>query len=640
MAQSTSAHSRTLVFPAFGLLFCLVLLLLSSGVFAQTVRPKLVTIGAPRTVRLAGQLRLQPQLAVADRIVVQFSSTPAPAGVVSVQGKVSGRVGRGLGLGMYTVELPEGTDVVSAARDMRGRRGVLLAEPDILTYPALVPNDTEYAKQFHLPQIKAPLAWDITTGKADVVIAVIDSGLYLAHPDVAGKIWTNTDEIAGNRIDDDHNGFIDDVRGWDFYDNNNDPNPSPNGIDEDYNGTPDEQVNHGTLVAGTAAAIGNDAYGCAGVCWGGKIMPLQVFPDDGGTAVSNVVEAINYAVANGADVINLSIGGGYTELFTAPITAAYNAGVVVVTAGGNEGSALTDSPSTWASPVCNDGSNVQTDNHLIGVGAVDRFDRLASFSNFDASTTKHYIDIVAPGEAIYGIAAYFPSIPGFNSYYQTNSGTSFSAPIISGLVGLLVGMYPSATPAEIIEIVRNAGDNIDSLNPGYAGKMGGGRINCAAALGVAMPPATVQDLAAADTSGDDGGSITVTWRKSPDDGGGSGKVTGYMLFRREGATGTFVKLATLAKGTEIYTDAGVTDGTQYYYKVRTTDGTLTSDTAIVGPATSSNDAPPAQVAGLVAYDRPADSGKAIVIGWSSYTAPADFARYSIYRSSADFASTG
>lgn len=640
MPQAVNSHCRTLVTPTFGLLFCLALLFVSDLAFAQTPRPKLVTIGTPQAVRVSGQLRLRPQLAVADRLVVQFSSTPSPAGVVSVQGRVSGRVGRGLGHGMYLLELPAGTDIVAASRDLRGRPGVLLAEPDIMTYPAIVPNDPQYSSQFHLPQIKAPAGWDVTTGSADVVIAIIDSGLYLAHPDVAGKIWTNPGEIPGNRRDDDNNGFIDDVHGWDFYDNNNDPNPSPNGKDDDGNGEPDDQVNHGTLVAGTAAAIGNDGYGCAGVCWGGKIMPLQVFPDDGSTAVSNVISAINYAVANGADVINLSIGGSYTPLFTAPIAAAYNAGVVVVTAGGNEGSALNDSPTSWQSPVCNDGPNVGTDNHAIGVGAVDRFDRLASFSNFDTSTTKHFIDIVAPGEAIYGIAAYFPSIPGFNSYYQSNSGTSFSAPIISGLVGLLIGRYPTATPAEIIDMVRNAGDNIDSLNPGYVGKMGGGRINCGRALGVDMPPAAAQDLAAADTAGDDGGSITITWRKSPDDGSGSGKVTGYMLFRRETASSTFSRLATLPKGTETYVDAGAVDGADYYYKLRTTDGTLTSDTGIVGPVNSRNDAPPAQVAGLVAYDRPNDEGGAIVLGWNAYTAPADFAHYSIYRSSADFASTG
>ena len=639
----SASRRRTLAWPAFGLLFCVLVLWAPLASDAAPLREKLVTLGPPRVVSAAGKVRVQPRVAVADRIVVELSAPLRGVGKVSLSGKTEGTYGRHLGRNMYVMDLPAGTDVVAAAAAMRGRPGVLAAAPDTLMYPALVPNDPHYSDQYHLPQIQAPLGWGVTTGSPNVVIAIIDSGVYLAHPDLAPNIWTNPGEIAGNGKDDDNNGFVDDVHGWDFYDNNNDPNPSPNGRDDDGNGEADEEVNHGTLVAGTAAAAGNDGYGCAGVAWGCKIMPIQVFPDDGGTPVSNVVAGINYAVANHANVINLSIGGGYTDLFTAPITAAYNAGVVVVCAAGNDGQALTDSESTWESPVCNEGDPLLHNNHLIGVGAVDRYDRKASYSNFDSSHS-HFVDIMAPGDAIYGDAAYFPDFPAFTSYFQTNSGTSFSSPIIAGLVALLISHNPPATPSagyvdDIISLIDSSGDNIDSLNAGYVGKLGGGRINCARALGVPVPPAAAQDLAAADTTGDDGGSITVTWIKSPDDGGGSGKVASYTLFRRTGASGTFAKVAVLAKGTESYVDTAVTDGTDYYYKLRTSDGTLTSDTAIVGPAQSRNDQPPTAVSGMVAYDRPNDTGKAIVITWSAYTAPADFQQFAIYRSTSDFATT-
>lgn len=622
---------RTLAWPAFGLLFCVALLTATVGAHAAPYGYKLVTVGPSRVVTMAGRTQVQPRVAVADRIVVELAAPLKASGKVSISSKVDGIYGRHLGRNMYTVDLPPGTDVVAAAAAMRARPGVIAADPDILTYPALVPNDPHYPDQYHLPQIKAPLGWDITTGSPSVVIAIIDSGVYLAHADLAPQIWTNPSPGQYDPVN-----MPNDVHGWNFVENNNDPNPKPTGIDVDGDGVPDSQAAHGTLVASTAAALGNDNYGCAGVAWGCKIMPLKVFPADAGTPVSTVVAAVNYAVANGAKVINMSIGGGYTDLFTAPITAAYNAGVVVVCAGGNSGVGLTAASSTWESPVCNDGGTGQ--NHLIGVGAVDRNDRRSSYSNFDSSG-GHFIDIMAPGDAIYGDAPYFPALPAFTSYFQTNSGTSFSSPIIAGLVGLLLSQNPTATPADIISLIDNSGDNIDALNPGYAGKLGGGRINCARALGVPVPPGPAQDLAAADTTGDDGGSITVTWRTSSDDGAGSDKVLNYTVFRRTGPTGSFVKRVVLPKGTLAYVDTGVTDLTDYYYMVRTSDGTLTSDTAVVGPVQSRNDNPPPTVASVVAYDRPNDTGKAIVITWAAYTAPADFQKFAIYRSNSDFAST-
>jgi subtilisin family serine protease len=616
------------------------LLFMAPGVWGQTPRHlRTVTVGSPRLVTTAtGQRYFRPNLAVADRVLVRLRPSLQTAGLPLTQRLVKAVDSEPLGHGLYALNLPEGSDVNAAVATLRSQWEVLSVEPDLIVYPARIPNDPLYSQQYHLPQIKAPQAWDVTTGATDIVIAIIDSGVQLTHPDLAAKIWVNPGEIAGNGRDDDNNGFVDDVHGWDFYDNNNNPNPVPNGIDENRDGTPDEQVSHGTLVAGLAAAASNNSIGVAGVSWGARIMALKVFPDDGGTAVSTVINAINYAAANGAHVINLSIGGGYSESFNAPIAAAYNAGCVIISAGGNSGSELTNSRTTWESPVCNDGSDVFTQNHVLGIGAVDRFDRRASYSNFDSSSAN-FIDLTAPGDSLYGPTAYFPLFPRFTQYYGTNTGTSFSAPLISGLAALVLSQNRGAGPGEIYRIIKSAADNIDALNPGFIGKLGAGRANCGRAVGVQAPPAPAQDLAAVDTPGDDGGSITVTWRKSPDDGGGSDKVTSYTVLRRRSGETEPTEIANLPRGTEQYVDSSVTDGVDYYYTVRVSDGTQTSVTEEIGPVRSRNDQPPPLVQGVVAADRENDQGGAIVVRWNAYTPPADFHRFIIYRSTFDFATT-
>lgn len=603
---------------AFGSLLLTIALLAGNNASAQErTLPKLVSVGPMRLMATRQGLRFRPQLAIADRLVVQVDrrgQQPNWAALRTADGPVV--VHRDLGRGSYIVSLPPNSDLLTAARQLRTQPGVRLVEPDCLIYPSLIPNDPKYADQYHLPLIAAPAAWDISTGATSVTIAIIDSGVWTSHPDLKTKI------VSG---------------GYDFYNGTNDPNPKPTGKDVDGDGLPDGEVGHGTLVAGLAAAVTNDNYGTAGVSWGAKILPLKVFPADGGTEVSTVISAINYAITKHVDIINLSMGGGYSPAFTQPLADAYAAGIVVVAAGGNEALEFTDSQSTWESPVCNDGDGVG-DNHVIGVGATDRYDRKTSYSNFDSATAHRFIDIMAPGDALCGPAPYFPAFPAFTSYFQTNSGTSFAAPLISGLCALLKTINPSATPAWIISQVRASGDNIDTLNPGYTGKLGGGRINLARALGVTLPPAAVLDLAAVDTPNDEGGSITLTWRKSPDDGAGSNKVTQYIIFRREG-TGSWVQRATRPAGTESYIDSTTGDGTKYYYKVCTSDGSLATDSAVVGPVESRNDSPPAAVTGLTAADRPGDSGGAIVLHWDAYSAPADFKAFNIYRAAKSFTST-
>jgi subtilisin family serine protease len=498
-----------------------------------------------------------------------------------------------------------------------------------------VPADPRYGEQWHHPLIRSPEAWDVTTGVRSTVIAVVDSGVDLDHPDLAGKIWTNPGEIPNNGKDDDGNGFIDDVHGWDFYSNNNDPEPTPDGKDNDGNGEADDQVTHGTLVAGLAAAASN-TFGTVGVNWKARVMPIQVFPDDGGTAVSTVVEGMDYAIAMHADVINLSLGGGFTKLFNTPIQAAYQAGITVVVASGNAAQEFTQAPSTWASPACNDGPNVGVDNYVLGVGATDQNDRHCSFSNFDSSGYR-FVDVSAPGQAVFGPGYQNDSFPAFQFYFAKGTGTSFSSPIVAGLAALVKAHEPGATNAQIIERIRRTTDNTDGLNPGFAGELGTGRINAARALGVDLPPAPVRNLRATDTSGDQGGSATLRWLRSTDDGGGAQDVTEYIVKRSGAASGPFTTLASVPAGADTYADTGVANHVDYYYVVTTRDAAgQTTDSDVAGPAQARDDTPPPAVQGVAADDLPNDPGGAIRVAWTHYAAPADFAALRVYRARFNF----
>lgn len=518
--------------------------------------------------------------------------------------------------------------------ELQARADVAEVALDVLVYPAYVPDTPEYQRQYHHRLIGTPLAWDAKAPGAwgTSVIAVVDTGVYLAHPDLASKIWTNADEIPGNGVDDDANGFVDDVYGWNFVGNNNDPNPHPNGVDENHDGTPDENASHGTLVAGLAGAAVFDNWGTAGVYPNARIMAVKIFPEDGATDLQTVVNGINYAVTNGAEVINLSLGAPWSTIFNAPIATAHSQGIVVVAAAGNSRRALTDS--YLESPVCNDGAG----NYVIGVGYIDQYEAKGYYSNWDTSSGRHWVDICAPGDGIYGPACYDPA-HGFTEYFYTNTGTSFAAPMVSGAAALVKAVFPSFTNDQIVQQLRSTADNIDKFLGAYAGTMGG-RLYCARAVGLTLPPRPVTNFSAVDTPRDQGGSITLSWTVSFDDGSGSMAVTGYLVLRRASGEGDFSQVAQLPAGTEYYVDNTTQDGTEYYYKIGATDGTLTGYCDPVGPVVSRDDLPPPPITGLVARDRAGDSGGAIELDWSTYSPPSDCAGYRVYRDTSFFTSIG
>jgi len=486
------AGRRSSQLSGVGLLLLVVvggLVLLPVGAARGDSLPTVAVPGQPyTTIGPDGQIIVHPPRAVANRIIVGLRPGVGPQQVQPLAERAGGQP---LSLSpdgaIMVVALDESTGLEEAIAAYQSQPEVKFATYDLLVYPALTPNDPDLLEQYHHMLCNSMDAWDVTTGSASVTIAVIDSGIDPDHPDLSAKLWINSGEIADNGIDDDENGYIDDVNGWDFINSSNDIEPEPDGNDDDSNGFVDDNVNHGTFVSGLAAAMTNNGYGIAGVDWNARIMMLQVFPDDGAGTVSTMIEAIYYAVDNGADVINMSLSGSYTTAYDPAINYAYINGVLVVAAAGNSDVEFTDDSATWESPVCNDGPNPYVNNYVLGVAATDENDERAIFSNYDGSTAN-FVDVSAPGVDVYSTRYYNVGFPQFSEYFGTGSGTSFSAPLAAGLAALLLASQPDRTPADLIAKIREGADDIDALNPLYAGKLGTGRINMAGALEDITPP--------------------------------------------------------------------------------------------------------------------------------------------------------
>jgi subtilisin family serine protease len=299
------------------------------------------------------------------------------------------------------IKLPPGVTVDEALATYRSNANVEFAEPNYFRKADALPNDPQLGQQWGLynfgqtvtgipslagADIHALSAWDITTGSPNVLIAVIDSGIAWDHPDLAGNIWTNTGETPGDGIDNDGNGYVDDVRGWDFVVNDNDP--------MDVNG-------HGTIVAGTIAALGNNGIGTTGVLWTARVMALKGMDAMGFITVADEIAAINYAIAKGADVINASFGAtACSQSEHSAIAAAASAGILFVTSAGNSASnidLIPKFPTSYSQTVSCGGTTLPALTSIIGVAAVDQSDNLASFSNYGTLS----VHVAAPGVNIY-----------------------------------------------------------------------------------------------------------------------------------------------------------------------------------------------------------------------------------------------
>ncbi len=299
------------------------------------------------------------------------------------------------GIGVEYWRLPSDLNAAEAAAQLNETPGVTYAEPNYLYAPQMIPDDPQFSSLWYLQNtgqtvngvggtpdadISAPAAWDMDTGSQAVVIAVIDSGVAVDHPDLTDNIWTNTAETPDNGADDDGNGYADDVCGWDFV--NRDNNPSDYSKDLYGDG-------YGTHVAGIIAAKGNNGVGTTGVMWRAQVMPLQIFDlfeDSPFNATTvNIVLAVLYAVKNGANIINCSFGGpSFSRAQYDAFDIADQNGVLVTAAAGNDGHD-NDAFSTYP-------ANYDLDN-IVSVAATDAFDGLASYSNYGEIS----VDVAAPG---------------------------------------------------------------------------------------------------------------------------------------------------------------------------------------------------------------------------------------------------
>jgi len=318
----------------------------------------------------------------------------------------------------------------------------------------LDPDDPSYLAgyQWGLGVVRAPGAW-YTTHAGGVVVAIVDSGIDLSHPDLTGVLWTNADEIAGNGIDDDGNGYVDDVHGYDLADS--DPTPA------DANG-------HGTHVAGIAAAATNNGVGVAGTGWGATIMPVRVLDAQGEGGAWDVMNGIYYATDNGAQVINLSLGGysnGCSYMEDA-IAYAQAHGVLVIAAAGNDGNKSWFDPSdpgNWFYPAACEG--------VLGVAATDQSDVHAAFSNYG-----DWVDVAAPGVGIY--STYWRL--DLSGVYAQMSGTSMATPFVSGVAALVRARYPSLGWEEVATAIENGAEDLGA--PGWDPYYGAGRLEAPGAL--------------------------------------------------------------------------------------------------------------------------------------------------------------
>jgi len=386
---------------------------------------------------------------------------------------------------IYKFQFAGDVDPIALIEKYQNESAIEYLEPNYVFQTTAFPNDPDYPLQSYLKTVDAQAAWSkelVIREQENItrrsIIAILDTGVDLIHPDLKDKIWVNKDEKTNN-LDNDKNGYIGDLHGWDFVDDDADPSPSLNG---DY---VVDAVKHGTIVAGIAAATTNNQEGIAGISWFGQIMPLRVLDSTGSGDVYSVVKAIDYAVANGADVINMSfVGTGFSQSLFNAIQKAYNSGVLIVAAAGNTDPQVNgiDLDLIKSYPVCYDGPNGE--NMVIGVASVSQSLTKSSFSNYGGC-----IDIVAPGENFYSTQFYQSNLADFNKYYDGYwSGTSLSAPLVSGTLASIKALRPTYNSGIIRDFVLANTEDISRYNPGYQNKLGSGLLDPSQALEAALNP--------------------------------------------------------------------------------------------------------------------------------------------------------
>jgi subtilisin family serine protease len=487
---------------------------------------------------------------------------------------VQGAVSPSGAIDIIQLKLPVGMNVAQALVLLSSRSDILYAEPNYRVHRALVPNDPFFDQQWGLQNfgqtlagdkgtisgiagvdIAAAAAWEVGSGSSRMLVATIDSGIDYAHPDLAANIWHNPGESgldglgndkAGNNIDDDGNGYIDDLYGWNFLADNRLP------ADDDVDG-------HGTHVAGIIGAVGDNALGVAGVNWSVQLMALKFLDRFGSGDLFNAVAAYNYAVKNGARIINASYTYPQSCSFTTPslsernaIDAARAAGVLVVAAAGNSGCNNDLYPFYPAS---------HSLDNILSVAATDPRDNRATFSNTGANS----VDLGAPGVNIYSTVR--QALKGLDDQWGYNymSGTSMAAPFVSGSAALLWSQHPELSYTEIREALLLTVDIIPALQGRVVSN---GRLNIGRAMaldfGQPVPQAptdlTIDQIVA--------GVVDLSWRDLSDN------ETAFVVERSAGGAYTIIGQgpADLAG----YTDTTAPDAVQIAYRVKAVAGIQSS----------------------------------------------------------------
>jgi subtilisin family serine protease len=342
---------------------------------------------------------------------------------------------------IYEIEYDNPISPVEIAKLYSAIKEVEFAEPDYIASILVNPNDPYYrnGSQTYHSKVKANDAWELTTGDASQIIGIIDTGVDWEHEDLAENIWKNTAEIPDNGIDDDNNGFVDDVRGWDFVNDDNNPK---------------DDNSHGTHVAGIAGAKTNNDIGIAGITWNAKLMPIKVMQSSGRGSWSDIAQGAAYSAENGATIINMSLGG-YSESLTMKTTLenAYHYSVLVAAAG-NDGICIGAGECLGMPmfPACYP--------WVLGVQAATSNGGRATWSNFDPTGPTDFnnpfgynYEVLAPGSNIYS------TIPG--NKYRYLSGTSMATPIVSGAVALIKSYLPNISTEELFaRIIQASGSGV------------------------------------------------------------------------------------------------------------------------------------------------------------------------------------
>ncbi len=397
----------------------------------------------------------QPEIAPGQVIVVWEPSAHSAPELAAARIPTARVLATIQSLRMSVMQVSVGSERQLAER-WRSLPGVRHAEPNYRVRALDIPNDPYWPDQWALTRIGVSLAWDVTHTEG-VVVALLDSGAKIDHPDLQDSLWANPGEIPDNGLDDDGNSRVDDIHGWHFFQqwNGSTYQPYENCLIDDQNG-------HGTHVTGIVAATTNNGIGIAGVSRGARAMVVKVLDERGEGWYSDVAAGMVYAVNNGARIINLSLGGSEpSQILQDAIDYAHQSGALIIASTGNDGGAV-------LYPAAG--------NHVMAVASTNLVDSRSSFSNFGPA-----VDIAAPGESIVS------TWPWLDGYYR-KQGTSMASPHVAGAAALLWTWRPDYSSGQIEQRLKETADDVNAAShPGPDPYLGWGRLNIQRAL-ADLPP--------------------------------------------------------------------------------------------------------------------------------------------------------